>query len=252
MDRRRFLLTSSSLIVPTLVSPLGALAATGASMRRSRRAVSVLQSVNGNTTGSNTTFNFSSVSIGTAFSNRLVVVALSAEWGSNNTDRSVSSLTIGGISATICEGVTIRTSGGVGISTLCSAFVPSGSTADISVVFTLSMDKVAYTAYVLENVINSSAFHTNATASTGTNLATTVNCPSGGIIIGSLGTNRNSMTTTWTGLNEVDDFTYNSGNEGHSTAALSVSDYTAALNTSVVITGTDATPRAQLVVASFR
>lgn len=83
-------------------------------------------------TNNATTYTFTAAGIGTASSDRLVVVSASGN-ASSDPNSNVSSLTIGGNAATIVDQIT--TTGGGMVCALYYLLVTSGTTADIAVTF---------------------------------------------------------------------------------------------------------------------
>lgn len=78
-------------------------------------------------------YTLSAVPIGTASSSRYVVIAMSAKF-LGTTAASISTLTIGGVSATIVTTAT-GTGSNIATTTLAYALVPTGTTADIVVTY---------------------------------------------------------------------------------------------------------------------
>lgn len=114
------------------------------------------------------TYTFSSVSLGAADSTRTIVVAVVGY--TNDTGQTVSSATIGGISASI-----YNRGGGAVVTAFLVANVPSGTTGDVVVTWSASIDRCAYACYALTGKTITAA--TPLTSATGT-FATAVNLSS--------------------------------------------------------------------------
>ena len=145
-------------------------------------------------TGSATTYTFSSQALGAAASDRKIVVGAFAV----NAVKAVSSMTIGGVSATLV--VASTNSGGEQIE-LWQADVPTGTTGDV--VVTWAGSQLGCGIGVFRIVSAASAAHdTGSFATTGT-ATDTLNIPANGVAVGVAGTNPNGIPTwTWTGLTE--------------------------------------------------
>lgn len=149
-------------------------------------------------TANNTTYTFSTTSIGAADSTRRVVVI--AHWHRNTgADKTISSATIGGVSATIHVQATDII--GVGI---ISALVPTGTTADIVVTLTGGADRMQIGVW---RAINETASSPHATASdnvlAGAVLSTTIDIPATGwLVAGAIGRGGTPTSMAWTGVTE--------------------------------------------------
>lgn len=138
-----------------------------------------------------TVYTFSSQAIGTANSTRQVVVGVS----SNET---VSTVTIGGISAT-----KILEIGGSQRAGLWVADVPTGTTADVVVTFASGGARCAIGVWALYNAASSTD---DTGSSTANPLTDTLNIPASGVAIGYAYTfNSPSRTFVWSGITEAFD-----------------------------------------------
>jgi len=160
-----------------------------------------------------TSFTFSGVDLGTAASNRHIVIAAVTAAGSASNGASV---TVGGASASLV----IRASGADNTrAELWIASLPSGTTGDVVIVWSVAKDRCGYAAWAM--------YGANATASdTATDSDTTpsftIDVPANGYLIAGAGFNGPSSvpTATWTGVTEDYDETTkpNSGQTGGSVA----------------------------------
>jgi hypothetical protein len=138
-----------------------------------------------------TTFTFTGKSIGTAASNRKVVVCV----GGNADARTVSTLTVGGNSASLVK----RQTNADGTSEIWAVNVSSGTTADIVVTFSGAENTCGIGVYSLYGAA-ASAYAT--ASSTANPLSTTIDVPAGGVCIGTAQQYGGSQTWSWSGLTE--------------------------------------------------
>lgn len=141
-----------------------------------------------------TTYSFTSVSIGTAATNRLVFVTVTSVASGN---RLISSATIGGISATVIESTP-----NAGASTkIIYAVVPTGTTATISITFDSTVLRCGVGSYSIYNLKSTSPV-SRANGSTWTSgaISATLSVPENAIILAGVSNSTNSNTFTWTNL----------------------------------------------------
>ena len=139
---------------------------------------------------------FSSHAIGTAASNRKVVVAVTTSGGTGAD--AVSTLTVGGISASLVKATLTTDHTQV---ELWQADVPTGTTADIVVTWAASKNRTGIAVWAIYNA-KSAANDTGTDTSTGTSATSdTLNIPAGGVAIGAIAQSGN-QTSTWAGLTE--------------------------------------------------
>jgi hypothetical protein len=125
-----------------------------------------------------TTYTFTSQAIGTADPTRLVVVGI----GHGVSGRTVTSATIGGISATQATGA--QPSGSGSNTDIWYAAVPTGTTATIVINYSGSEDRTAIAVYSVigTGLAFSAANGTTISSGTPTSVSTTVITPSGGVV----------------------------------------------------------------------
>lgn len=129
-------------------------------------------------------------------------------WVESGGHSSVTSVTIGGISATIHD-QTGHSGGSTGFGiALVSAVVPSGTTATINVFFGATTATAVYvSAARVVGLTNSSPTSINKAFSSATSvsISTTIDVPQGGIIFSGFtsSTNASSDTVTWGGIDQV-------------------------------------------------
>lgn len=138
-----------------------------------------------------TTYTFTGVTIGTASSDRRVHVICFA----SNGGVTLSSATIGGVSATIN---TQAATGGSGQMAIITANVTSGTTATVALTWSGSQTRCGISAYYSTG-LTSDASLANASATTNGATMTLAGSVNGGFGIAGAWSNGGSSTTTWTG-----------------------------------------------------
>ncbi len=139
------------------------------------------------------TYTFSAQNLGTAASDRYIVVAVaSRKAGASAT---ISSVSVGGVTASIVSQVTDNVTN-TNVSGLAIAAVPSGTTGDVVVTFSLTMLRCGIALYRLDNLVSSTPydFHSSTVAAPTASLQTTYGCAIGTAITAQV------ASTTWTGL----------------------------------------------------
>lgn len=130
-------------------------------------------------------YTFSSASIGAAYPDRHVALIVGAASSQNNYTRVVSSVTIGGVSATIIEQVRSTQHNYPGIGALVIAAVPEGTSADIVVTFSGTVLRCAVGRWVLRGLASPTPRDTHSELVYNMSTAT-VDAPKGGVLIGGL------------------------------------------------------------------
>lgn len=164
-----------------------------------------------------TTYTFASQNIGAAASDRLVIVAYSSING-NGTGVGISSVTIGGVTATIAHSSGTNVSAG-----LAWALVPTGTTASIVLTFAIGQTNCVAATYRLTGQQSSTAFDTDTPAGGATAArSASIDVPAGGCVIASAGEAAVSMT--WTGATEDQDSS--NGSSASKTSATAITPET--------------------------
>jgi hypothetical protein len=141
-----------------------------------------------------TTYTFAGASIGSAAADRIVVVGIAAREG-GGTNRTLSSVSIAGVSATI-----VADSGNVPThAAFAVALVPTGATGDIVVTFSAGMSRCVISVWSTAGMDSSAV--SSDTADTTDPLEASVNIPAGGVAFGTAYDN-GATTVTWTNLTE--------------------------------------------------
>jgi hypothetical protein len=141
--------------------------------------------------GSGPGYTFTAADLGTAATDRYIIVAVHGRAGGA---RTCSTCTVQGISATkLAEGAT--GSGSSNTSSLWLVNVPTGATGDIVPEFTGSMARAAISVYQIDG-LNPTPNDTASNNSAGT---ATINCPADGVVLGAASSGANN-TLSWTGL----------------------------------------------------
>lgn len=187
-----------------------------------------------------TIYTFSSQAIGTAEADRKVVVGVSGH-GSTASARSISSMTIGGVSATLLV-ASVNSAESQYITELWQAPVPTGSTGDVVITFNATMGYVGIGSYAVTGATLSA--HATALDTVGDPLSTTIDVPAGGVLIGACGDNAAGFI--WTGITEKYDEILGAG-EAHSGA----SDAFATIQTGLAVTCLGSGARERFALASF-
>lgn len=152
-----------------------------------------------------TVYTFTSQSLGVADSTRKVVIEASAV-GTTASSRSISTLTVGGVSATpvIAQKGTTPSTDDHYATELWQADVPTGTTGNVVVTWNAAMSQCGIGVYRVIGA-TSAANDTGSNYSATSNLlADTLNIPAGGIAIAGNGTD-GTATTTWVGVTEDHD-----------------------------------------------
>lgn len=174
------------------------------------RAASVSYSVGGSavSTADASSYTFSAVGIGTASSDRTVIVAAFSR-NSGNT-ASISSVTVGGSAATERASANYNISGGSSVCGLYTIPYPTGTTADIVVNLPSSYARAGVAVYAVYGLVSVTPSAT-ASATNATTLNLNTNVTEGSVCIGAVYTNPNG-SATWTGLTEDLDILIESSN----------------------------------------
>jgi len=143
------------------------------------------------------TYTFSSQNIGTAGADRYVICAISSR--SVSGDQTISSVTIGGVSATLNAQLT-NSGNTLGIAT---ALVPTGTTGDVVVVFSSTMTNCDIALYNATGLSSATALDTGT--STANNGTTPLDIIAGGVAVALAKNDDGSQAATWTGLTEAYD-----------------------------------------------
>lgn len=151
------------------------------------------------------TYTFAAQNLGTASSDRYIIVSAAARKAGAST--TISSITIGGITATIVKQATnfITNTNVVG---LAIALVPAGATGDIVVTFGGTMVRCAIGVWLATNI--SSITPVDTDSSTAADPTCALNVTTGGFAIGASGPL--ASTSTWTGLTERFDISVEASN----------------------------------------
>lgn len=162
-------------------------------------------------TSTTSTYTFSSQNLGTAAADRYIFVIVHGR-ATGTSALSVSSVTVGGVSATIAVQQTGKEDVNSSQSAIALAAVPTGTTGDI--VVTMSRDNVRCTigAYRVTELDSTTAHDTDsiapASGDSGTTMSRSLDIPANGFAIGG-GQTGGVGTTAWTGLTE--DYDTNAG-----------------------------------------
>lgn len=152
-----------------------------------------------NDTSDSTTYTFASQNLGTAATDRVIVVGIGARKAGAAT--TISSVTIGGVSATIIQVSNSDTNSD--IAGIAYATVPTGTTGDIVVTFGSGMVRCAIQAYRAVGLASTTPYDSGT--STASDPTFNLDIPVGFAVATALSNSESSCT--WTGLTEDHDNT---------------------------------------------
>lgn len=186
-------------------------------------------------------FSFSSENIGTAASDRWIILAITARKNGSST-RTLSGVTINGVTATI-HVQNQNTSDNSGFAAIASANVPTGTSVTISGTFSASMFRFSVGVFIVTGGMNGTPTGTGSTNTDNTGVG--VAYVDQGVVIGCGHSVANAAAAAWTNLTEKYDASLggDSTNTGAQSAAQSGSgtltgtcDFTTATTISVAYT----------------
>lgn len=185
-----------------------------------------------------TTYTFSARNIGAAVAGRKVPVLVKGRAGGGNRPLTV---TVGGIGAAL---VCTLTSVGSDRVSIWQAIVPTGTTADIVVVWDAAMASCGIgVGRAINAALGSSAVATTESDPSSASIA----APAGGFVVGVAGNGFNSATFTWTELTEG----YDEIVEGASSHTGAAKDYAAAATPTVTCTRSAAAESPTMALAAW-
>lgn len=162
-----------------------------------KRVTPIVYLSNASDTTTQTTFTFSSVGLGAAASDRYIIVSVAARKA--GTGGTISSVTVGGETATIITQITNSGDSNSHVAGLAIAHVTSGTTGDI--VVTMNTDHLRMAIGVWRAVSLSSPTPHDYGSSTATNPTYDIDVLAGGFVVGMASTS-NTSTFSWTGIDE--------------------------------------------------
>jgi len=168
-----------------------------------------------------TTYTFAAMAIGAASANRLVIALLFSHDGAGTAGDAPTSVTIGGVTATIhVSGV--GTGANECSASVCSALVPTGTTADVVATWPDARTRAGCGVYTLTDYGSATPVAT-ASAIDDPNTAVSVSLTVTAIQVGVVGSTSNpgaSTTCTWTNATENFDSVMEAGFGSCSSAAV--------------------------------
>lgn len=209
--------------------------------RRRGGPASVVYTDNGVSSGSVSSFTFSARNLGTASSDRKIIVA-TVGLGNSAT---LSSVTVAGVSATVSFTVA-----NVGIAIVS---VPTGATGDVVVNWSAAENTVTIGVWAAYGL--GSTTPTDTGSSVADPFTDTLNVSAGGIAVGLAhidATGGSAPTFTWTGLAEVFDGAGSSPASGQAHSGASSNFATAQTGLTITADASAARELGSLVIASFR
>lgn len=165
-------------------------------------------------TTTQTTYTFTSRAIGAAATGRVIVVA---GMSINTANTTLSSATIGGVSATVIGNANANTSNWANTS-LCYAVVPTGTTATIALTYSGSNYRMQIAVYALNNLVSATPVASQTVVLNNTAMSLS---PTTGVIgVGASSTLFSTNPTyTWTNLTKDLDTAGEATNERYSSAS---------------------------------
>lgn len=142
---------------------------------------------------------FAGAVIGTAASNRYVIVALS---GYRNGSGNVPTVTVGGTSITHVATADTATFEAY----IYAGNIPSGTTADIVATYTAGWFNLNCSVWAAYGIASATAYDTDSDLTATTTMTASIDIPAGGVAVAIHG-NNNAGVQTWTGLTENFDTT---------------------------------------------
>lgn len=196
-----------------------------------------------------TTYTFASQNLGAADPNRWIVVCVG---GAHSAARSISSVTVGGVSATKivqAEGSTLYRHTSIWV-----APVPTGTTGDIVVTWSGAIGRCGYSAYrLITGTAPTTAFNTQTDLSlTSSDLSVSINRPAGGVIVAStINISSTATSITWAGTTEDYDASWSEATyQGMSSS--STASGSSPVTVTATIAGTPTANNVGLAAASFQ
>ncbi len=152
-------------------------------------------------TANNATNTFTALDIGAADPTRFVIIGIAVY--AAGVGQNVSSVTIGGITATLLAG--IRDTGSDARSMFYGALVPTGTTADVIITAAGTWQNCAVSSYSLYNLTSTTPFATATSQASPCSL--NANTTADAIVLAMTMTGvQNGITTTWVGVTERSGF----------------------------------------------
>jgi hypothetical protein len=171
-------------------------------------------------TGDLTTYTFAGHAIGDAATGRHVLIGIGASGSAGQSDRTISSVTVGGDAATAVGTLVTSTSTATTYAVFYIIQVDSGTTADIVVTWSGDLISTGIGVWALYNLLSATPTDTGTGVLSGTNIG--IDAPARGVIVGYAHTQRNGAggaTHTWANLSERFDEQIDAGNSDAHTGA---------------------------------
>lgn len=189
------------------------------------------------------TFTFSSVPFGTATADRLIVACFS---GYRNTASSMSTCTIGGVSATIH----VQQINPYSMAYVCSAIVPAGTSGDIVAYFPSYLAASELAVYSIKDYTSATPYINEYSYLSGSTPTITISPDANSIVIGNAAMT-NGVSTTWSGTAGLTEYSDNGDYYVfHSTAMKKFSS--AASSVTVTATPSGGTTQRNLQVLAWK
>lgn len=188
-----------------------------------------------------TTYTFSSLSIGEASTSRHVIVAVLAS-NSAATVSTVSTLTVGGVSASLAKRATATN----GIAEIWIAAVPTGATGNVVVTFNAGNNRASVGVWAAYNLLSATA--TDSDESNADPGVISIDVQAGGILVAGVYSSTGTVSYTWTNITERFDIVVETSRRA-SGASL---DFAAAQTGLSITADASAATSQTMVAAAFR
>ena len=159
-----------------------------------------------NTDNKLTTYDFGTLQFGTAASDRVVIVGVAAN--QDQTNRTLNSVSIGGVNGSFIAGATNIISNNMSITDFYGRLVPAGTSGNVTITFNGQMARAGVVVYSMTGSGGLFTAHDSDPHENGTNTATpsgTINIPANGAALALSHQNRTSGSFSWTNLVEDHD-----------------------------------------------
>ncbi|RWE30749.1 hypothetical protein [Mesorhizobium sp.] len=191
--------------------------------------------------------NYTGLNFGVAASDR-VMLAVEAYSSTSSGSSDFTGSTIGGVTAT--ELTEAAASGSVNLA-LYAASVPTGTSGNIDITISSALATTDTAVSLLRmKGFSATPYAVNQGLTGGTSISRTIDCPAGGVVVAGVYTD-GVTGIDWTNVDELDDFLYNSGQRGVSSAARVYASAQTGLSITAAKTGGGSAVSLYLVVASF-
>lgn len=204
-----------------------------------------LEFLTASSSGAATNYSLTSIPFGTATADRLIVVCVS---GHKAATRSISSATIGGVSAIIHQDYTTANSQ----ISIFSAVVPSGTSGTIAINYSGDQADIRYSVFSIKGLRSTTPYLTDQIINTSSDCSSTISPSANSVVIAhGISYSTGTGTTTWSGTAGLTEYSDQvTVNDIHSSAAKVFT--AAASNVTVIATMTAGTTEKRMQVIGWK